>query len=97
MRRLRNFLLLKTHVIGIGGGRLPLGRGARGGLLHHLIDLLEGEALGLGDDEVGEQKGAGTQRAPDEEHLGAEVALVFVDHVRGDDGDDLQLSVVGTR
>jgi hypothetical protein len=42
------------HDIGRESGvRPPLGGSARGGLLHHLVDLLEGEALGLGDEEVG--------------------------------------------
>lgn len=37
--------LLDAHFGGEGGGGLPLGRGTRGGLLEHLVDLLEGEAL----------------------------------------------------
>ena len=36
---------LHAHFGREGGGRLPLGGGTGGGLLHHLVDLLEGEAL----------------------------------------------------
>ena len=36
-----------THLRGIGGGGPPFGRGARSRLLHHSVDLLEGEAFGL--------------------------------------------------
>ena len=69
--------------------RHPLGRVARVGLLHHAVDLLEREALGLGHEEVGVHEADGAERAPDEEHLGAEVALVGSHHVWGDDTDDL--------
>lgn len=79
----------ETHLASEGGVGLPLGRSARGGLLHHLVDLLEGETLGLGDEEVGVDECAGAESTPDEEDLGAQVALVRVDHVGGDDGDDL--------
>ena len=67
----------------------PPCRGARSSLLHHLVDLLQGQTLGLGDEEVGVDKGTGAERAPDEEDLGAQVALVVVYHVRGDDRNDL--------
>lgn len=70
--------------------RDPSGRGARVGLLQHAVDLLEGETLGFGHEEVGVDEADGAEAAPDEEDLGAEVALVLADHVRGDDGDDLQ-------
>ena len=73
---------------GEGGGRLPASRGTGSGLLHHLVDLLEGQTLGLGDEEPGVDEGARAQASPDEEHGGLEVALVSADHVRGDDGDD---------
>lgn len=69
--------------------RDPSGRGARVGLLQHAIDLLEGETLGFGHEEVGVDEADGAEGAPDEEDFGAEVALVLADHVRGDDGDDL--------
>lgn len=50
-----------------GPAGLPLGRGAGSGLLQHLVDLLKSETLGLGDEEVGVDKGAGAETAPDEE------------------------------
>lgn len=68
---------------------LPFRGCARRGLLHHLVDLLEGEALGFGDEEVGVDEGAGAERSPDEEDLCAQVAAILVDHVGSDDGDDL--------
>lgn len=88
-RAFGRLLIGKTHFIGEGGVGLPLGRGAGSGLLHHLIDLLQSQPLGLRDEEVGVNKGAGAERAPDEEHLGAQVALVIVDHVGGNNGNDL--------
>lgn len=75
-----------------GGERLagnPLGRGAGSRLLHHLVDLLEGQTLGLGDQEVGVHEGAGAKTAPDEEHRGLQVSVGLADHVGGDDGNNL--------
>ena len=83
-------VLNQAHVGSEGGVRDPLAGGARAGLLHHAVDLLEGQALGLGHEEVGVDEAAGAEGAPDEEDFGAEVrvALVRSDHVWGDDGDD---------
>jgi hypothetical protein len=51
-----NDILVQYTVLGDstgkGGGGPPLGRGSGGGFLHHLVNLLERQALGLGDDEV---------------------------------------------
>lgn len=80
--------VLVGHLGGKGRRGLPAGRSARGGLLHHLVDLLQGEALGLGDEEVRVDEGACAQAAPDEEDGRLQVALVGVGHVRGDDGND---------
>lgn len=74
---------------------LPAGKGTGGCLLHHLVDLLESKTLGLGDEEVGVDQGAGAEGTPDEEDLGAEIALVRVNLVRGDDGDDTVPQLVG--
>ncbi|KFZ08750.1 hypothetical protein V501_05831 [Pseudogymnoascus sp. VKM F-4519 (FW-2642)] len=84
-------LLCEVHLGGEGGVGHPFVGGARGGLLEHLVDLLEGEALGLGDEEVGEGEGDAAEGAPHEEHLGAEVGLsrLLADEVGGDDCDDL--------
>lgn len=73
---------------GESGGGLPAGRGAGGGLLHHLVDLLEGKTLGLRNEEEGVDECTSAQASPNEEDAGLEVALVGSDHVRGDDSDD---------
>jgi len=88
-------LLRHAHLRSEGGVRHPLGAGAGSSLGKHLIDLLEGKTLGLRNEDIGIDEGAGAQAAPDEEHLGAEVALVGVDHVGGDDGDDAVPQPVG--
>lgn len=67
-----------AHLAGEGVGGDPLGGSARVGLLHHLVDLLKSKTLGLRDDEVGVDEGAGAETTPDEEDGGAEVALVAV-------------------
>lgn len=80
--------VLHAHLGGVGGVRLPLGRSARGGLLHHLVDLLKGKTLGLRDEEEGVDECTSAKASPNEEDAGLEVALVGADHVRGDDSDD---------
>ena len=60
---------------GKGRSRAPLGRIARVSLGEHLVDLLERETLGLGDEEVGVDEAAGAESAPDEEDGRAKVAL----------------------
>lgn len=59
------------------------------GFLEHLVDLLEGQALGFGDEEVGVDEAGGAEGAPEEEDFGFEVAFVWADEVGCDDGDDL--------
>ncbi len=66
----------------------PLAAVARGRLLEHAIDLLETETLGLGDQEVRVDEAGGAQAAPEEEDLGAQVAVLGANHVGGDDADD---------
>jgi len=88
-------LVVETHLDSEGSVGLPLGWGTRGGLLHHLVDLLQSKTLGLGDEEVGVDKGASAKRSPDEENLGTQVALVGINHVRGDDSDDAVPEPVG--
>ncbi|KFY88418.1 hypothetical protein V500_06350, partial [Pseudogymnoascus sp. VKM F-4518 (FW-2643)] len=84
-------LLSEVHLGSEGGVGHPFVGGARGGLLEHLIDLLEGEALSLRDEEVGEGEGDAAEGAPHKEHLGAEVGLswLLANEVGGDDCDDL--------
>merc|ERR1712137_443333 len=80
---------------GEGGGRLPLGGSAGSGLLHHLVDLLEGQTLGLRNEEVGVDERTSAEASPHEEDAGLEVALIDADHVRGDDSDDSVPEPVG--
>lgn len=80
--------LTTAHGLGKGGMGLPLGRVAGGGLLHHLVDLLQRQSLGLRDQEVRVDKGACAETSPDEEDGRLEVASVLADHVGGDDSDD---------
>ena len=92
MRNGRNegTLLGQTHLGREGAVRLPLRRRERRALLHHLVDLLQGQALGFVHQEERVNKAAGAQGSPDEEDLGVQVALVCVHHVRGDDSNDLK-------
>lgn len=68
-----SLLLRHAHLSGIGRMRHPLRTVAWGGLLQHTINLLEGEAFGLGDEEVGVDDAEDAEGAPEEEDLGAEV------------------------
>lgn len=60
-----------AHFFGKGRVRKPGGRIARGDFFHHFVDLLERQALHLGDQEVGEEEGQDAEGAPDEEDLGS--------------------------
>ena len=69
---------IASDLAGLGGkgrSRAPLGRIARVGLGEHLVDLLERQTLGLWDEEVGVDKAASAESAPDEEDVRAKVAL----------------------
>ena len=68
--------------------RDPLSRVARRRLLEHAVDLLQTEALCLGDEQVSEQDAEGTRGAPDEEDLGLEVAVGRVHEIGRDEADD---------
>lgn len=48
-------LLGEVHLAGEGAVGLPLAGSAGSALLQHLVNLLEGEALGLGNEEESEQ------------------------------------------
>ena len=56
--------VLNACVLSVGVAWAPLGGCAGAGLLHHLVDLLEREALGLGDQEVGVEEGARCRDRP---------------------------------
>ena len=68
-------LLGHTHLVGKGGVRYPAGGLARCGLLEHAVDLLEGKALRLGDEEREGDHAADVDRAEEQEELPAELAL----------------------
>lgn len=85
----------ETHLDSEGRVGGPLGRGTRCGLLHHLVNLLQGKTLGLRNEEVSVDEGAGAEGTPDEEHLSTEVTLIWVHHVRSDDGNDAVPEPVG--
>lgn len=88
----RGSTLGETHLLCESGVRYPSRRCAWGALFQHLVDLFEGKALGLGDEEVGEGQGNAAEGAPHEEDFGAEVGIAWVgaDEVWGDGGDDLR-------
>jgi hypothetical protein len=58
--------------------------------------LLEGQTLGLGNEEVRIDESAGAKSTPDEKHRGLKIALIFVDHIRSDDSNNLDI-LVSTR
>lgn len=77
-----------AHLLGEGDMRLPACRCTRSRLGEHLVDLLEGQSLGLWDKEVRVDECACAQATPDPEDVRAEIALIRGGHVWGDDGDD---------
>lgn len=91
MLGLSELLIRHAHLSGISRMWHPLGTGSWCRLLQHAVDLLEGEALGLGDEDVGVDDAEEAEGAPEEEDLGAEVdtAAVGGGQVGGDDCDDL--------
>jgi len=66
----------------------PLGTGSWSRLLHHAVNLLKRQALGLRNEEVGVHESARAETAPNEEDGRFEVAFVGADHVGGDDCND---------
>lgn len=53
MLGLSELLIRHAHLSGISRMWNPLGAGSGSSLLQHAVDLLEGEALSLGDEDVG--------------------------------------------
>lgn len=95
-------LLASTHGLGESDSGFPLGRGTWGRFLHHLVNLFQGQALGLRNDEVRIDERHSAKAAPDEEDGRFKVALIFVNHIGGDDGNDLyaskvRITIQGTR
>jgi len=90
-------LLGETHFLRECGVRDPFGRCAWVGLLQHLVDLLERETLGLGDEEVGEGERDAAESTPQEEHFRAQVGIarIAADEVWSDDSNDAVPEPVG--
>ena len=57
-------VLGQAHLGGKGGVRLPLGGSAGSRLLHHAVDLLEGQTLGLGNKQVSVDEGGRAESSP---------------------------------
>jgi len=74
---------------------LPLRRCTGSRLLHHLVDLLERQTFGLGNQEVGVDESSRAETTPDEEDGRLEVAIIGANHVWSDDGDDCVPEPVG--
>ena len=91
----RGALLGETHLLGKSVVWDPFGGCAKGGLLQHFVDLLKGETLGLGDEEVREGEEDEAESAPEEEDFGAHIGIARggSDRVWGDDSDDLLLFI----
>lgn len=90
LREVTTLLTSDVTDISVVKGRLPAGRvPCLGDLGVELVDLLQGETLGLVDKEVDEDKADATEATPDEEHLGLEVGVLLtrVDQVGSSVGD----------
>jgi len=94
---LTGLLCNDTHVGSVCGVRNPLGGCAWGGLFQHAVDLLEGETLGLGDEDVRVDDAAEAEAVPEPEDLGTEVGISVgsADEVGSDNGDDAVPHPVG--
>jgi hypothetical protein len=66
----------------------PLGGIAWGSLLHHAVNLLEGQTLGLWDQEVCVDECTCAKSTPNEEDRGLEVTVGCANHVWCDNGND---------
>lgn len=71
-----------------GGGWLPASRSTGSRLLHHAVDLLQRQTLGLGDEEVGVDEGASAKTTPHEEDARLQVAVSLTNHVGCNDGNN---------
>lgn len=81
--------LVVRDVVQLGGegvAGLPSGRLAGRDFGHTHVGLLEGKALELGNEEVGECDAEEAETSPEEEYLRAEIGLVLSNEVGCDDG-----------
>ena len=77
-----------AHLLGEGVMGNPASRLASRDLLHHLVDLLERQTLGLRNEEVSENDADGASGAPEEEDLRSEVGLLLANKVRSNNCDN---------
>ena len=73
---------------GISGGGPPLRRRTGRRFFQQAVHLFKGESLGFRYKEVSKDETTRAETTPQEEDVGLEIALVFTNHVRRDDGDD---------
>jgi hypothetical protein len=92
--RKRDTLLNETHLSCEGRVRNPFAGIARVDFFKHAVHLFEGQALGLGDQEVGERYADDAERTPHEEDLGGKVGVLLIYQVWGNDGDNLRHELV---
>jgi len=95
--RLQSSLVCDASLSRPSAVRHPRGGCTRSSLFQHAVDLLEGKALGLGNEDVSVDEAGSAEGAPDKEHAGLEVGLsrVAADHVWGDNSNDAVPEPVG--
>lgn len=75
----RDAFLDETHLGSEGGVGDPGSGVARRHFLEHSVDLLEGKALSLRNQEICEENADDAEGAPHEENLGGQVGVLFID------------------
>lgn len=84
----RLLLINHTHFMSKSVMRLPFGTSHGSRFLKHLVDLLQRQPLGLGNNEKGKHEAQNESAAPDKEDLDCQITLILVHNVWGDDGND---------
>jgi len=80
--------IFSTQLRGVSCGRFPLRGCARCRLFEHAVNLFKRQTLRFRHKEVRIDEGTCAETAPHEEDVGLQIALVLIDHIRRDDGDD---------
>lgn len=88
MLRSHYLVLLHAHLARKSSVRHPLSTLPGSDLTHHLINLLQAQALRLWNQKVRESQAGSTSASPHEENLRTKIALVLVDHVGSDVAND---------
>jgi len=91
-------LLNQAHISGESAVRDPFGGCPWSSLFQHTINLLEGETLGLGNEDECIDQAQGAEGAPNEEDARTEIGFMWIcaDHIGGDDCDDAVPEPVGS-